>query len=171
MWGRFFCQLYSSYTPDIFWRGFAGQPSLLAIPVEISINEPIGADRRLSLTGIETLRVSTPEDIVAEKLRAFLQQKGEIRNRRRPQDLLDIAHLLQRNQPLNRDDVSSFLLKKAEARNVSVSKAAFRDPELTERSRYGYEELHNTVRESFVEFDQALTLLHAFVDQLKIPER
>jgi hypothetical protein len=22
MWGRFFCQLYSSYTPDIFWRGF-----------------------------------------------------------------------------------------------------------------------------------------------------
>jgi hypothetical protein len=42
--------------------------------------------------GKRSLRVSIPEDIVAEKLRAFLQQKETIRNRERPQDLLDIAH-------------------------------------------------------------------------------
>ena len=85
----------------------AGQPSTYVVPVEISINEPIGADQNLVLgDGRRSLRVSTPEDIVAEKMRAFLQQKETIRNRERPQDLLDIAHLLRRNTPLNLDDTS-----------------------------------------------------------------
>ena len=147
-----------------------GQPSMLVIPIEISINEPIGADRSVALTGTEALRVSTPEDIVAEKLRAFLQQKGEIRNRYRPQDLLDISHLLQNRQHLNLDAVSRFLLEKAEARNVGVSKGAFRNPELASRAGYGYEQLRDTVRENFVEFDEALELLYGLVDQLDIPE-
>jgi len=147
-----------------------GQKSMFVVPVEISINEPIGADQSLALgSGTESLRISTPDDIVAEKLRAFLQQKGEIRNRRRPQDLLDIAHLLRGDRPLDLDQVSRFLLKKAGARNVPVSKAAFRDPELEERSRHGYQELQDTVRQDFVPFDQALELLYALVDQLNIP--
>ena len=100
----------------------AGRSSLLVVPVDVSINEPIGADQRLVLGDIRrSLRVSTPEDIVAEKLRAFLQQKETVRNRERPQDLLDIAHLLRRNMPLNLGDVSRFLLRKAEARNVHTS--------------------------------------------------
>jgi predicted nucleotidyltransferase component of viral defense system len=149
----------------------AGEPSTYVVPVEVSINEPIGADQSVVLgAGRRSLRVSTPEDIVAEKLRAFLQQKQEIRNRERPQDLLDIAHLLRRNTPLNLGDVSRFLLRKAEARNVSVSKAAFRDPELAERAHYGYEELRDTVRGDFVPFDEALRSLHGLVEELDIPE-
>jgi hypothetical protein len=50
----------------------AGRPSTLVIPVEISINEPIGAHNSLALSGGRPLRVSTLEDIVAEKLRAYL---------------------------------------------------------------------------------------------------
>jgi predicted nucleotidyltransferase component of viral defense system len=149
----------------------AGRSSLLVVPVDVSINEPIGADQSLVLgDSRSSLRVSTPEDIVAEKLRAFLQQKETVRNRERPQDLLDIAHLLQRNTPLNLSDVSRFLLRKAEARNVSVSKAAFRDPELAERAHYGYEELRDTVRGDFVPFDEALRSLHGLVEELDIPE-
>lgn len=147
-----------------------GQPSTLVIPVEISINEPIGADRSLKLNGTEAIRVSTLEDIVAEKLRAFLQQKGEIRNRRRPQDLLDIAYLLRGDTALDIDNVSRFLLMKAAAREVPVSKAAFRDTELLERAHYGYEELRDTVREDFVPFDEASGLLYDLVGQLKISE-
>jgi len=113
-----------------------GQPSNQVVPIEISINEPIGADKSIELGGsTRFLRVSTVDDIVAEKLRAFLQQKKEIRNRTRPQDLLDIALLLRRGTSLNLDEVSHFLLTKAEARNVPASKAAFRDPELAERAR------------------------------------
>ncbi len=71
----------------------AGEPSTYVVPVDVSINEPVGADKRLTLgDGNRALRVSTPEDIVAEKLRAFLQQKETIRNRERPQDLLYLAH-------------------------------------------------------------------------------
>lgn len=148
----------------------AGQPSTLVVPVEISINEPIGDDRSLTLSGEKSLRVSTPEDIVAEKLRAFLQQKGEIRNRQRPQDLLDIAYLLRRSQTLNLRDVSRFLLVKSKARNVPVSKAAFQDPELVERASYGYDDLKDTVRANFVPFEEALELLYGLVSQLEIPE-
>jgi predicted nucleotidyltransferase component of viral defense system len=147
-----------------------GQPSTYIVPVEISINEPIGADERLAVGDRTSLRVSTLEDIVAEKLRAFLQQRKDLRNRYRPQDLLDIAHLLRRSTPLDRGLVSRFLLKKAEARYVPVSKDAFRDPELAERSHYEYETLKETVRKDFVPFDEALERLYKLVEELEIPE-
>ena len=145
----------------------ADQPSMYVIPIEISINEPICADESLALDGRRFLRVSTLEDIVAEKLRAFLQ---EIRNRYRPQDLLDIAHVLRQDSPLDRDDVSRFLLKRAVARNVPVSRAAFRDPELAERASHGYDELRDTIRGDFVPFDEALQRLQDLVAELDIPE-
>lgn len=146
------------------------QPSSLVVPVEISLNEPIGADENLALDGKRTLRVSTLDDIVAEKLRAFLQQKKEIRNRNRPQDLLDIAYLLKHNLPLDLDLVSRYLIEKARARNVPVSKTAFRDPELAERARQDYENLQHTVRADFIPFSEALDLLYNLVEKLVIPE-
>jgi predicted nucleotidyltransferase component of viral defense system len=151
----------------------AGQSSQYVVPLEVSINEPIGADENLDIGGGRSLRVGTLEDIVAEKLRAFLQQKGEIRNRTRPQDLLDVAHLLRRGKPLNLDEVSRFLLTKAEARNVPVSKEAFRDPELARRANHEYDQLRNTVRapEGFVPFDEALKALYGLVEKLDVPER
>lgn len=50
----------------------AGGDSRHDVPVEVSINEPIGADRDVAV-GDGSLRVGTLEDIVAEKLRAYLQ--------------------------------------------------------------------------------------------------
>lgn len=146
------------------------QPSSLVVPVEISLNEPIGADENLTLEGTRTLRVSTLNDIVAEKLRAFLQQKKEIRNRNRPQDLLDIAYLLRRNLPLDQDLVSRYLIEKARARNVPVSKTAFRDPELADRAKQDYEDLQDTVRANFIPFSEALDQLYNLVEKLDIPE-
>jgi predicted nucleotidyltransferase component of viral defense system len=149
----------------------AGQPSTNVVPVEVSINEPIGADERLPLgDGTRSLRVGTPDDIIAEKLRAFLQQKETIRNRNRPQDLLDVAHVLRRSISLDLAKVSRFLLEKARARNVPVSKAAFRDAELAERARHGYDDLESTVREDFVPFEEALEALYGLVERLEIAE-
>lgn len=53
----------------------AGQPSTNVVPVEVSINEPIGADADVAV-GDRSLRVSTPGGIVAEKLKAFCSRKG-----------------------------------------------------------------------------------------------
>ncbi len=62
------------------------------IDLDISINEPIGAATFFEVSPDLRIRVATIEDIVAEKLRALLQQL--IRNWVRPQDLLDIAVVL-----------------------------------------------------------------------------
>ncbi len=45
------------------------------VPIEVSLNEPIGADADVAV-GDRSLRVSTPDGIVAEKLRAFCSRKG-----------------------------------------------------------------------------------------------
>jgi len=137
------------------------------IEIEVSINEPICADRQFDIAGTNPLRVSTVEDIVAEKLRALLQQA--IRNRARPQDLLDIAVVLRAGPPLDRANVANFLLRKAAARNVPVSRAAFHNPEIMVRANRGYAELATTTRTLFIPFEEARVALYSFVDELDIP--
>jgi predicted nucleotidyltransferase component of viral defense system len=145
-----------------------GERSPQVIDLDISINEPIGDARIRELSSGVFLRVATIEDIVAEKLRALLQQP--IRNRHRRQDLLDIAVVLRENATFDRGLVAAFLLTKAEARGVPVSRAAFRNPEVAERASVGYAELQQTTRVLFVPYEEALTLLHEFVNNLEIPD-
>ncbi len=137
------------------------------IDIEVSINEPICADEPRDIDGTHPLRISTVEDIVAEKLRALLQQP--IRKRARPQDLLDIAVVLRQGLPLDRALVTDFLLRKAAARTISVSHGAFHHPEIMERARRGYDELKGTTRVLFVPFEEARDLLYGLVDTLTIP--
>jgi predicted nucleotidyltransferase component of viral defense system len=145
-----------------------GRTSPQIVRVEISNNEPICAATTFDLEQGRQLRICTLEDIVAEKLRALLQQT--IRNRERRQDLLDIAVILEAGQPLDRDNVATFLIEKARARDVPVSRAAFRDPEIARRASADYDELAATTRVRFIPFDEAWNALIAFVDELDIPQ-
>lgn len=145
-----------------------GEPSANVISLDISLNEPICDARFVDIDGSHRLRVATIEDIVAEKLRALLQQP--IRNRERRQDLLDIAVILRASADLDRDRIARFLLRKAAARMVPVSRAAFRHPEIARRAQQGYAELATTTRVSFVGFEDALASLLLFVEELAIPE-
>ncbi|MDA8219942.1 MAG: nucleotidyl transferase AbiEii/AbiGii toxin family protein [Dehalococcoidales bacterium] len=145
-----------------------GRPVSSVVTLEISINEPICADEGINIGGLHPLRVCTLDDIVAEKLRALLQQKS--RNRTRRQDLLDIAVILRGPAMLDPARVSCFLLRKAAARQVPVSRNAFRDPDLAERARRDYDALRLTTREEFVPFEEARDSLLAFVEGLDIPE-
>ncbi|MDQ3780192.1 MAG: nucleotidyl transferase AbiEii/AbiGii toxin family protein [Chloroflexota bacterium] len=146
-----------------------GEPSPHVIRLDVSVNDPICEAKSIAIDETNTLRIATIEDIVAEKLRALLQQP--IRNRERRQDLLDIAIILQGDRPLDRERVSAFLLEKAAARNVPVSRAAFRDPEVKRRAGAGYGELEVTTRVAFIPFDVAHRSLLTFVEELDIPER
>lgn len=145
-----------------------GQPSTRVIPVEISVNEAIGDDEIVALDTVHRLRVSTLEDIVAEKLRALLQQR--IRGRTRRQDLLDIAVIVRATPYLNRDLVGRFLLAKARARAVPVSRTAFHEPELARRALQDYDALRPTTRSTFIPAEEALAILYAFVNGLPIPD-
>ena len=150
-------------------RMSGGHPSPQVVPVEISVNEPICEARDVNLGGnSRSLRVSTVEDIVAEKLRAILQQTS--RNRYRKQDVLDIAVILSQGIPLDREKVARFLVRKSAARDVTVSRAAFHDPEIGIRAHEDYADLEANTRVIFIPFDEALAMLLAFVDKLDIPE-
>jgi predicted nucleotidyltransferase component of viral defense system len=147
----------------------SGQSSTRVIPLEIAMNEVIGDAEVVALDATHQLRVCTVEDIVAEKLRALLQQP--LRNRLRPQDLLDIAVVLQGGADLDPDRVARFLLAKARARGVAVSRAAFHHPEVARRAFSDYDALRLTTRARFIPADEALSVLYAFIDTLPIPER
>lgn len=145
-----------------------GHRNTQIIRVDISLNEPICAAEIVALDGRRRLRVSTLEDIVAEKLRALLQQP--IRNRYRRQDLLDIAVILRERPDLDRALVAAFLQRKAAARNVPVSRAAFRQPEIAVRAAQDYGALQPTTRALFIPLDDALASLYELVDTLAVPE-
>lgn len=143
-----------------------GKPSLAHIPVEISLNEPICAAERIDLGSANGLQVSTQEDIVAEKLRALLQQIP--RNRTRPQDVLDIAVALNRGAVLRPESVADFLHRKAASRNIQVSLDLFLEEELWRRAEQGYSELHSSARELFIPFNNAKESVLAFVKLLPL---
>lgn len=146
-----------------------GESVSQVVPVEISLNEPICAVVEVDIEGAHPLQVSSLEDIVAEKLRALLQQL--IRNRSRCQDLLDIAVNLRKHPELNHAQVAEYLLRKAAARDVPVSREAFRREEIRERAAVGYEELAATTRNIFIPFPEAYAEVMAFVERLDLPEQ
>jgi predicted nucleotidyltransferase component of viral defense system len=141
-------------------------PSLASIPVEISLNEAICAEETIELGHGYSLQVSTAEDIVAEKLRALLQQTP--RNRTRPQDVLDIAAALHRGTTLNLNRIADFLKQKSLARNVSVSHDAFMAEDLWKRAEEGYADLASTARNLFIPFESAKELVLQLVNRLEL---
>jgi len=131
-------------------RILQGRDVSTVVPLDISLNELICATENIDLDGTHSLQVSTLEDIVAEKLRALLQQIP--RNRLRCQDVLDIALILAQRQ-LDEASIAAFLVQKASVRNVQVCKRAFRDDEIRSRASENYADLQATVRKAFIPFE------------------
>lgn len=150
-------------------RLLAGETGANVIPVEMSVNETVCAWREISITGARhTLRVATLEDIVAEKLRAILQQT--IRNRHREQDVLDIAILIsQHENPIDTAKISDFLVRKCSAKEIAVTRSAYHFPDLRDKSSANYNALADTVRHTFIPFDEAWEIVMSLVDSLDIP--
>lgn len=145
----------------------SGRSGAQILDLDISINENVCAFAETFIGDMpQPINVSTIEDIVAEKLRALLQQP--IRRRTRSQDVLDIA-TISRLLDLDLTLVSRFLPEKCVDRDVEPSKSAFRDPEVRSRSATGYDYLKDTVRHTFIPFDEAWETVLALVDRLDIP--
>ncbi len=149
-------------------RMATGANSNRVIPVEISLNEPICDVKHVPEFGPRGLQVSSLEDIVAEKLRALLQQP--IRNRNRRQDLLDVAVVLRSGILLDKKKVAEYLLTKAAARGVSVSRSAFNDPRVKTMASVDFDALRETTRVMFIEREEAWGLVKTFAMSLDIPD-
>jgi predicted nucleotidyltransferase component of viral defense system len=139
------------------------------VPLDVSLNEPICRIVEVDIASSNPLQVCQLEDIVAEKLRALLQQP--LRNRHRPQDVLDICVAVQENPALDLNLTAEFLLEKAKARNVPVSRAAFHQEEIRGRAFEGYNELKETTRSAFIEFEEAFAIVLSLVDGLRLPDQ
>jgi len=141
------------------------------VKVEISFNDLVCETQRKQLAPdlSAQLQVCTLEDILAEKLRALLQQV--IRNRTRPQDAYDIARNLRDNEAtLDLAKIAMFLREKCRARGIDASRGAFADPEVKRRAAYEYDTILEVSQTAWIPFEEAWEAVQSLVGKLAIPE-
>jgi len=141
-----------------------GKPSKTVIELDISLNEVVCRTVSCDVQRQYALEVCALEDIIAEKLRALLQQSS--RNRRRGQDVLDIFVCLAKYPDLNVLEIRDFLMLKAGARGISVTLQSFESYELRNLAHEEYSGYEETTRESFVPFEEAFSAVMDLVRRL-----
>lgn len=158
------------YYRDFHERIDAGRSFSELIDVEISLNDsPCETTAELIASAGTTLRVSSLNDIVAEKLRALLQQVP--RKRQRPQDAFDIASMLRKHDAvIDRARVSDYLSRKSLARDIVATKSSFADPEIQERASGSYDSEIRDRTDEFIPFEEAWAAVLLLVSQLDIPD-
>lgn len=112
------------------------------VQIEISFRDQVYSSQSLLLSGAgAAVRAFTLHEVIAEKLRALLQQP--IRNRNRRQDVYDIAFLLA-GHVLDADDralIHRILLDKCASSEVPVDAAALENPEVVARAQADWNSL------------------------------
>lgn len=141
------------------------------VKLEITLNDIICENIPYEVDG-KNIRVCSLDDIVAEKLRALIQQKT--RNRFRPGDVFDIWFFHTRlKHRFNYDKISDFLVKKSEGKiDLSlVRKATFSSDDVRERAKEGFEEVEERVSGiTFPTFEEAYKQVLVLVEKLSIPD-
>jgi predicted nucleotidyltransferase component of viral defense system len=145
-----------------------GKPFSSVVEVEISLNDVFCETEEHTLSSTtKPIRVCTLDDIIAEKLRALLQQVP--RNRSRPQDVYDVASTVRRYGPtMDRVKVASFLARKSEARGIVATRGAFNDA-VREKAAIGYDDEVRPFTTQFIPFDEAWAEVLRFVAGLGLP--
>ena len=125
----------------------AGQATQV-VDVEISFRDQVYTSQTLHLTeaGV-AVRAFTLHELIAEKLRALLQQP--IRNRNRRQDVYDIAFLLDAHPMTDedRDVIHATLMEKCATRDIQPDAASLEDPEVVRRAEAEWQTLALEVSE------------------------
>lgn len=155
------------------FRGFPGffeseSPSPFSTPVEISLNDVVCETVETSLHDATHARITvcTIEDIVAEKLRALLQQVT--RNRTRPQDVYDIARIVSADQ-FDETKVAAYFTDKCRDRDIVAAKSSF-VAEVRDRASIDYELRIGSTGTAFIPFDDAWRVVQSLVARLDLPE-
>jgi predicted nucleotidyltransferase component of viral defense system len=116
-----------------------------------------------------SILVCTLEDILAEKLRALLQQP--IRNRHREQDVYDIARFtIQSARPMDRLKIAEYLKRKAAVREIEVRRSAF-DDKVRSMAEFEYDtRIRRQGGDDYIPFDKAWEAVLALVNSLDLPD-
>ena len=118
------------------------------LQADISFNEPVHAVQVIRLgTNGSTIRAYSLTDLIAEKLRALLQQEG--RNRYRRQDIYDLALLIETSEFDNeaKADILSAFLATCRSRGIEPDATSISDPEVVRRARSEWDTLSLEIEE------------------------
>ena len=140
-------------------------PAVLAL--DLSYSEVITAVELVSIPGGAHVQTYALPDLIAEKLRAMLQQPLRHRNRR--QDVYDLYRLLSRPEVQGgpfRAAVLHALQAKSAARNLEVNRQSIADPEVRRRSERDYAYLQAEIASELPDFEQAYAAVRDYYRHL-----
>lgn len=152
------------YAANSGWSG--------AIPMQVTLSEIICATDVCESGGIP-VHVASLEDIIAEKLKALLQQVP--RKTVRSSDVYDLWYFTSAAENIVRaEDVTPILIEKRKQwpGMTSISKHLYREAALVEYSMAEYEEIGDSLEPGaeFVPFTDAYERVLEFVDRLQVPD-
>ena len=137
------------------------------VEIDYSFNEATYSTEEIDLAKGGVLLAYGFTDLVAEKIRAILQQPQ--RNRIRRQDIYDLYSLFHRHQLITNDEkrkILDSLVKKATARKVDVNQDSMKDPEVIRRSQKEYHTLQADIIDDLPDFDEAYRYVQSFYESL-----
>lgn len=137
------------------------------IELDISFNEQVYAFQILNLDGAEiAIQAYALTELVAEKLRALLQQT--VRNRNRRQDVYDLNHIIGQHDltKAELEKILETLLEKSRTRNLPVGKDTMSDPEIRERAGREWDTIQVEVDRPLPDFEKSFDVVLAFYESL-----
>ena len=148
-------------------RRLRARKSPHVVKVDYSFNEITLETEEILLTDGGAVRAYSFSDVVAEKLRAILQQ--EVRNRIRRQDAYDLFALFQQYPNLTAEEkrkILSSLQTKSASRNLTVTRDSMENPAIAERSKAEYETLASEIAGELPPFDRVYETVNEFYRSL-----
>lgn len=139
------------------------------LKLEITFRDQVYAFQELNLLGCGVaIQSFTLIELIAEKLRALLQQP--IRNRYRRQDVYDIAFLLERfSMGLNEKvEIYQTLLEKCKSRNLHPKRKSISAPEVIARASADWGTLKQEIG-TLPPFEERYAIVKAFYESLPWP--
>lgn len=138
------------------------------VEIDYSFLESAPTQEVLTVSEAWYVRVYGTTTVIAEKLRAILQQVS--RNRARRQDIYDLNFLLKDNDVWAdeaRQEILSILRDKAADRKVDFDPSSFQVPELYDRTRLNYASLKDELEDGLLpDFDESFKRVKAFYESL-----
>lgn len=138
------------------------------VRIDLSFREPIGSVQRLIVGNDKVVQAYGLYDLLAEKMRAILQQLMRPHPGQRRQDIYDISHLLTAFDldEQERGQILSILRRKCRERDFEPTAEMITDERIVARLRASWPTLQNELEETLPDFDKLFGAVRAFYEAL-----
>lgn len=141
--------------------------STSTIPIEISFNEPVHDYQLIQINSApEPLKAYSLLELLAEKIRAYLQQ--EIRHRTRRQDIYDLSILVQMFDldKSETEKLHEILIDKCQLRGIEPNQQSLESHSLINRAKKNWDSLEQEIDVPLPTFDTCFKVVLEFYRSL-----